>query len=217
MMLKVRRAFSRLNVASKHGPQRPVNHPQRSVFSAAFFPIATLFAVILLALPPSKAEAVAATTAAATDAGMVGQQLAHSRVSGRLGPWRRAEVVLTQSSEIDDAPFSGLVVTRDPAGNEVRTALPLPDEPESLFMMKVRSVIFRNVDQSPDNELIVLYSAAKIGAQQRPYYASCVYKWQNEGAGRFVRLPAVEKILEGARDSKAVTKYLRSAAKRGTP
>ena len=144
MMLKVRRAFSRLNVASKQCPQRPVGHPQRSVFSAAFFPIATLFAVILLALPPSKAEAVAATTAAATDAGMVGQQLAHSRVSGRLGPWRRAEVVLTQSSEIDDAPFSGLVVTRDPAGNEVRTALPLPDEPESLFMMKVRSVIFRN-------------------------------------------------------------------------
>lgn len=146
---------------------------------------------------------------------VTGEQLAHPRVFGRLGPWKRAEVVLTQSNEVDDAPFSGVVIARDSSGHEVRASLPQPDEPESLFMMKVRSVMFRNVDASPDNELIVLYSAAKIGPQQSPYYASCVYKWQKDGS--FVRLPNVEKTLEGARDSKAVGKYLRAGARRGAP
>ena len=185
---------------------------------------AALFALLTITLPWSTAKAggsgmAPATTATAAIAAIAviatGERLAHARVSGRLGPWPRAEVILTQSSDVDDAPFSGVVVARDASGTEVRVALPLPDEPKSLFMMKVRSVMFRNVDSSPDNELIVLYAATKIGPQQRPYYASCVYKWQPEGV--FVRLRGVEKTLQGARDSKAVGKYLLAAAKRSTP
>lgn len=210
-MLRIRELFLIFNSATKHRVYGRLRWPTQA---AVFFSLATLFGLAALAVPCSKAEA-AGTASNAASVTAPGERLAHARVSGRLGPWRRAEVVLTQSSELDDAPFSGVVIARDLSGNEVRAALPRPDEPDSLFMMKVRSVMFRNVDRSPDNELIVLYSAAKIGPQQSPYYASCVYKWQKDGS--FVRLPNIEKTLQGARDSKAVGKYLLAAAKRDTP
>ena len=210
-MSRIRESFLRLNLATACRKRCSLGRSKSRIANAS---LATLLACVALMLPCSKVEADSLPVVAATGTAS-SEPLAHPRVSGRLGPWRRAEVVLTQSGDVDDAPFSGIVIARDSSGNEVRAPLPRPDEPESLFLMKVRSVMFRNVDQAPDNELIVLYSAAKIGLQQSPYYASCVYKWQ--AAGGFVRLRSVEKVLEGARDSKAVSKYLLAAAKRGTP
>lgn len=134
-----------------------------------------------------------------------GEQLAHKVVTGALGPWSHAQVWLTQSSEVDDAPFAGRVVATDGTVH----ALPAPDEPESTFMMKVRSVMFRNVDQQPDKELIVLYSAAKIGPQQPPYYGACVYQWNGSA---FTRLTDVESKLGGVKSSAEVSKRLASAA-----
>ena len=57
------------------------------------------------------------------------------------------------------------------------------------FTMKVRAVMFRNVDQDSSKELIVLFSAVRIGPQQTPYYAACVYKWSGTA---FVRMTDVE-------------------------
>lgn len=130
-----------------------------------------------------------------------GEQMAHKVVVGALGPWQQASVWLTQPDTIDDGPYSGRVVDAD--GSVHR--LPAPDEPESAFMMKVRAVMFRNVDQDSAKELIVLFSAARIGPQQAPYYAACVYKWNGTA---FVRMADIESRLRGARTAGDVTQRL---------
>ncbi len=163
------------------------------------------------ATPTPNRTAFAVTTAApgtTTIKLATNEQLAHKVVSGPLGPWSTARVWLTQSSEVDDAPYSGRVVAPDGTVH----ALPPPDEPESAFMMKVRSVIFRNVDHSAERELIVLYSAARIGPQQAPYYAACVYKWNGSA---FTRLAPVEAKLGGAKTSADVSKRLAGTAGAG--
>ncbi len=173
---------------------------------------ATLLAVACLApvavyadATPPAAKAPLAATRATPIKLAANEQLAHKVLTGSLGPWSNAQVWLTQSSEVDDAPYAGRVVAADGTVH----ALPAPDEPESTFMMKVRSVIFRNVDQSADKELIVLYSATKIGPQQPPYYAACVYKWNGSA---FTRLADIETRLSGAKTSVEVNKRLASAA-----
>lgn len=130
-----------------------------------------------------------------------GEQMAHKVVAGALGPWQQASVWLTQSDTIDDGPYSGRVAGADGSVHP----LPPPDEPESAFMMKVRAVMFRNVDQDSSKELIVLFSAVRIGPQQTPYYAACVYKWSGTA---FVRMTDVESRLRGARTAADVTQRL---------
>lgn len=159
-MLRIPESFSSLNLATKHRLHRPLGQRQRRVRSTVHFWLAALTALLIVALPWSSAEA-GGTASAITTNTPTNERLAHARVSGRLGPWRRVEVVLTQSNEVDDAPFSGVVIARDAGGSEVRAVLPRPYEPESLFMMKVRSVIFRIVDLSRENELIVLFFGTK--------------------------------------------------------
>lgn len=173
---------------------------------------ATLLAIACLSPLIAHAESMlsaAKTAASATKAAPVklaaNEQLAHKVLSGSLGPWVSAQVWLTQSSELDDAPYTGRVVAPDGA---VHT-LPAADEPESTFLMNVRSVMFRNVDQLPDNELIVLYTATRIGAQLTPYYSVCVYKWNGNA---FVRLARVEARLSGAKTSSEVSRRLANAA-----
>lgn len=175
--------------------------------------LVTLIAAASAGLAPfvAHADATPSTKTAATTAKAAviklaaNEQLAHKVVTGSLGPWARGHVWLTQSSEVDDAPFAGRVVAPDGAIH----ALPAPDEPESVFLMKVRSVMFRNVDRSPDKELIVLYSAAKIGPQEAPYFSACVYKWNGSS---FTRLTDVEARLSGAKTSAEVSRRLANAA-----
>ncbi len=175
--------------------------------------LVTLIAAASAGLAPfvAHADATPSTKTAATTAKAAviklaaNEQLAHKVVTGSLGPWARGHVWLTQSSEVDDAPFAGRVVAPDGAIH----ALPAPDEPESVFLMKVRSVMFRNVDRSPDKELIVLYSAAKIGPQEAPYLSACVYKWNGSS---FTRLTDVEARLSGAKTSAEVSRRLANAA-----
>ena len=133
------------------------------------------------------------------------EQMAHKVVTGALGPWSRAEVWLTQASEVDDAPFKGRVVVTSDTKPAAVHELPPPDEPESLFLMKVRAVMFRNVDQGADKELIVLYAATRIGPQQPTSYSSVVYQWNGQS---FARMPAVESKLSGAKNSAEIIRRL---------
>lgn len=147
--------------------------------------------------------ASASTTRTASIQLSSSEQLAHPVVTGRLGPWARAEVWLAQSSEVDDGPFRGRVAV--PGNPATIHTLPPPDESENNFMMKVRAVMFRSVDRSTERALIVLYSAAHIGPQQSVYYGACVYRWSGS---EFVRVDAVEKRLAGARNSAEVIRRL---------
>lgn len=132
-----------------------------------------------------------------------GEQMAHKGVVGALGPWKRASVWLTQSDTVDEGPFTGRVVGADGRVHP----LPPPDEPEPLFRMKVRAVMFRNVDPDSGKALIVLYSAARIGPRQEPYYAACVYRWDGTS---FVRVADIETQLRGAKTASDVTRRLRA-------
>lgn len=134
-----------------------------------------------------------------------GEQMAHKVVVGALGPWKRASVWLTQSDTKDDEPYTGRVVDVDGRVHP----LPPPDEPESVFMMKVRAVMFRNVAPDSGNALIVLYSAVRIGPRQTPYYAACVYRWNGTS---FVRVADIETKLRGAKTAADVTRRLRAKA-----
>lgn len=190
---------------SNSSAHESVNSPIAAA-SAILFALACLApATVYADATPTPAKAPVAATKAAPIKLAANEQLAHKVLTGALGPWNIAQVWLTQSSEVDDAPYSGRVVAADGTVH----VLPAPDEPESAFMMKVRSVMFRNVDQSADKELIVLYSAAKIGPQQPPYYGACVYQWNGSA---FTRLAAVEAKLSGAKTSAEVSKRLASAA-----
>ncbi|MBL8311076.1 MAG: hypothetical protein JNL19_11680 [Burkholderiales bacterium] len=169
-----------------------------ALIAAALPLIAPLAAALAPSNPPK-------TTSAATITISGNEQLAHPVVSGRLGPWRRAELWLTQSNDVDDAPFRGRVVI---AGTPATIhTLPPPDETGSNFMMKVRAVMFRQIGTSAERALIVLYSATQIGPQQTPYYGACVYRWNGNA---FVRADAVEKQLAGARTAAEVTRRLAS-------
>ena len=127
------------------------------------------------------------------------QQYAHKVVSGALGPWSQVQVRLIQSAEVDDAPFSGEVVIPSDGQDKVVHKLPPVDETEAHFMTKVLAVMFRNVDQAAQKELIVLYIATRIGPRQPSYFSTCVYKW--DGAA-FVRVPKTEAHLKGAKTAK---------------
>lgn len=141
-----------------------------------------------------------------------GEQLAHKVLTGSVAHWPKVQLWLTQSSEIDDAPFVGRVVAPNAAGAEVTYTLPLPDEGASSFLMKVLSVMFVNTGSGTGQDIVVIYSAAKIGPQRAPYFSTCVYHWNG---AEFVRLPNVERVLSGARTSKQVAQRLANLKKKG--
>jgi hypothetical protein len=91
-------------------------------------------------------------------------------------------------------------------------ALSTPSEPGDFFQFQVRSVMFRSVDGSAERALIVLYTVARIGPQQAPEAAACVYRWAQ---GEFVRDSAAEALLKGARNAADVATRL--AAHKPTP
>jgi hypothetical protein len=166
-------------------------------FVAAFgLAVALLFGAL-----PGAAIADSATAAAAGS----GERLAHPAVKGSLGPWPAAEVWLTQSSQVEDGPFTAHVAVKGPDGRRTVYTLPPPDETESAFMMKVRSVMFRSIDGQPERSLIVLYSAAQIGPGQAPYFGACVYAWDGSA---FVRDGDAEARVSGARNSAEVARRL---------
>jgi hypothetical protein len=170
------------------------------------------------------APAVATTSASAPAAGVAlqplpplpaGQRLAHRAVRGSLGPWAAVDVWLTQPQQPADGPFTPWV--RTPADGAAAApgqvyALSTPSEPGDFFQFQVRSVMFRSVDGSAERALIVLYTVARIGPQQAPEAAACVYRWAQ---GEFVRDSAAEALLKGARNAADVATRL--AAHKPTP
>ena len=172
-------------------------------------PSAVVLAAALLgcgaAVQPVAADAASAAAKASAVKLAPGERLAHPAVKGPLGPWPVAEVWLTQSSTVDDGPFTARVAVAGKDGKQAVYTLPPPDETESAFMMKVRSVMFRSVDGGPQRSLVVLYSAVRIGPGQDPTFGACVYGW--DGAA-FVRDAAAEERLSGARDSAEVARRL---------
>jgi hypothetical protein len=166
-------------------------------FIAAF---ALSLALLFAALPGAASAGGGAAAALGS-----GERLAHPAVKGRLGPWPAAEVWLTQSSEVEDGPFTAHVAVAGADGQRTVYTLPPPDETESAFMMKVRSVLFRSIDGQAARSLIVLYAAAQIGPGQAPYFGACVYAWDGSA---FVRDGAAEKRLSGARNSAEVARRL---------
>jgi hypothetical protein len=139
-----------------------------------------------------------------------GQKQAHPVLVGDIGPFRRAVLLLTQNVENSNSAFSGVVIV--PGKTQKHVVLPLPpqDEPSEFFAVRVKSVLFQNVDKSPENEIIVLYDAQKMGPGEQPYTATCVYKWNGSG---FVRLATVEAALADSPDGKAILAKLKSLNK----
>lgn len=134
-----------------------------------------------------------------------GEQLAHKIVSGAIGPWKTAQVLLTQSKEVLDGPFSGKVVANPGEKDEVTYDLQPPYDAQAPFLITVRAVMFRSIDRSTQKALIILYSVTKIGPQQPTEYESAVYKWNGEA---FARVDTLEAKLAGARTSREIDKKL---------
>lgn len=139
-----------------------------------------------------------------------GQASAHPVLVGDIGPFRRAILLLTQSAENTTSAFSGYVIVPDKSQKHVALRLPPQDEPSEFFAIRVKSVLFQNVDKSSENEIIVLYAAQKMGPGEQPYNATCVYKWTGSG---FVRLAAVEAALADSPDGRAILVKLKSLKK----
>ncbi len=165
--------------------------------------LAALTPALLFLSPPSIAQSPPATEAIAPPAG---EKLALPTAKGDIGPFRNALVAISQKVDAEDENFHGRVIALDDKGARQTYALPDQDEPPTFFAINVKAVLFANVDAAAGNEIIVLYRAMKTGPQETPYSAACVYKWDG---GKFVRLPAAEALLAGARDERSVRAILR--------
>jgi hypothetical protein len=129
------------------------------------------------------------------------EQLAHPIAKGALGPWRHAQVVLSRPKGDDDEPFVGRVISRQADGQQLVHALPRPDEPPGFFYLIVQSMMFRNVDKTPEKELIILYLSHKIAPGGDEVYRANVHRWDGQ---KFERVREVEKLLFGAKNAAAV-------------
>lgn len=130
---------------------------------------------------------------------------AHPVVTGALGPWSKVRVHLVQSTEVDDAPFVGMVEAHSEVYGATVHAMPPIDETETNFMTKVSAVMFRDTDRVAHKDLLVLYAATRIGPQQPSYFSVGVFRWNGKA---FVRVKNMERLLRGARTGDEVDQRL---------
>lgn len=130
---------------------------------------------------------------------------AHPVVTGVLGPWSKVRVHLVQSTEVDDAPFVGMVEAHSEVYGATVHALPPIDETEANFMTKVSAVMFRDTDRADQKDLLILYAATRIGPQQPSYFSVGVFRWNGKA---FVRVKSMERLLRGARTGDEVDQRL---------
>jgi hypothetical protein len=139
-----------------------------------------------------------------------GHVLAHPLVTGSIGPFVRASVLITRGPPDDGPSFSGRILVKGKDRKFVWYALPDIDEKADFFATNVRAVMFENVDKVKGREVIILYSAQKIGPGEEVYNAAGVYRWQGN---RFVRVTRVEALVAGSANAAAAHRKL-TAAKR---
>jgi hypothetical protein len=131
---------------------------------------------------------------------------AHPVVRGAAGPFASVEVVLSRPVDYPRQPFSGMVRVQ---GRTI--ALPGPDEPAEFFIVEPRAVLLTRVDGSRRNGLVVLYRSSRIGPGHGTEHRALVYRVEPT---RAVRLPALEVLLEGARDAATARRLLRAVLAR---
>lgn len=162
--------------------------------------VAAAAAALLLA-PAPEAGASPPTLRPATGVAV------HPPVSGAAGPHRRVTVALTRDPNGPEGSFSGTM--RVAGGGRLR--LPPPDEPTGFFYLKPRAVVFTPVrGVGPGNCVVVLYDSNRLGPGQGTEHRALVYRITT---GAAVRLPAVERRLEGAGDAATVRARLERAAR----
>ena len=145
-------------------------------------------------------SALAATSSGGLSAAT--REVAHPVVRGSAGPFAQVTVTLTRSAEPDGAPFRGELR----AGRRVM-ALTGPGEPAGFFIIEPRAVLFTPVDRSRRNGVVVLYRSSQVGPGHGTEHRALVYRVEPT---RAVRLPAVERQLEGARDTVTARKRLQA-------
>ncbi len=147
--------------------------------------IATLAFVVML---PSAASCASVQAVAGS------RELAHPRVKGAAGPYRRTTLTLTRPAGKATSRFMGVL----DVGGGKRLALDGPDEPDDFFYLDVKAVVFTPIDRSRANGIVVLYNSSKIGPGNGTDQRALIYRVE---ADRAVRQPAIEERLEGVKNA----------------
>ena len=148
-------------------------------------------------IPPSHAEVCPTATAPGT-----GRELAHPVLTGSVGPYERAVLVLTRRAGPAEAPFAGAL----DIGDGRCLWLQEPDEPTDFFLIRVKAAFFTPLDGGKRaNGIVVLYDSSQIGPQHGTDHEALVYRVDREA---ITRDPAIEQRLLGTRTAAEVRQRL---------
>ena len=141
-----------------------------------------------------------------------GRALAHRVYRGRFGPsavtGQPTAVVLAHAAAPGKAPrLVGFAHSDD-----TRFDFPALQDEDDAFQ-RVAAVMFRDVDEDSDREVIVLVAYNDEDPQAPPYFSNVVLDW-DAPQGRFVRLEQLEGEIEALATASEVTARLRALSPR---
>lgn len=121
-------------------------------------------------------------------------------LSGSFGVFPIARIEFSYENQDARLGFTGVV------GVKARCLeLPPGDEPAEFFDVTLADAKLIDVDRRRGNELVVLYTALKIGPQNDAFYGARVYQWNGSS---IARLQDVELRLAGSKTFRTVVKRL---------
>ncbi len=110
-------------------------------------------------------------------------KLVHEVVEGEFGPPGKNSVVLFDPGGCCGTKWTGWVLlpVQRGSGFYQRVELPPMEEIKGPFTIEVEAVVFANVDQDPERELIVLYHYYRTGSGRDEGNVAYVYDWDGKG------------------------------------
>ncbi len=137
-----------------------------------------------------------------------GRELAHRVFEARVGPSIRTGdpvfIVLTRQVRTGPDRFEGFAVSGE-------TRYDFPALHEEWAAHRIAAVMFRDVDDDPAPEVIVLAEYAEPSddpEQAERFFSNAVLDWDPAG-DRFVRLESVEGEIEAFENASALSAHLR--------